>query len=104
MSQMSPLAERDLNAVLHPMSQMSALNDQGPMMVVRGEGIYLYDDQDKQYIDGLAGLWCTSLGNANEELAQVAYEQMREGDPASARAHLDSAMRRLKQRGSLFDQ
>lgn len=37
-------------------------------------------------------------------VAQVAYEQMREGDPASARAHLDSAMRRLKQRGSPFDQ
>lgn len=37
-------------------------------------------------------------------VAQKAYEQMREGDPASARAHLDSAMRRLKQRGADFDQ
>ncbi|AZF05449.1 aldolase [Pseudomonas sp. R5-89-07] len=37
-------------------------------------------------------------------VAQRAYEQMREGDPASARAHLDSGMRRLKQRGSRFDQ
>ncbi|KAF1008785.1 MAG: 4-hydroxy-3-prenylphenylpyruvate oxygenase/4-hydroxy-3-prenylbenzoate synthase [Pseudomonas fluorescens] len=37
-------------------------------------------------------------------VAQRAYEQMREGDPTSARAHLDSAMRRLKRRGSDFDQ
>jgi ribulose-5-phosphate 4-epimerase/fuculose-1-phosphate aldolase len=37
-------------------------------------------------------------------VAQLAYEQMRAGDPASARAHLDSAMRRLKRLGSHFDQ
>ena len=36
-------------------------------------------------------------------VAQLTYEQMREGDPASARAHLDSGMRRLKRLGSHFD-
>lgn len=37
------------------------------------------------------------------QVAKLASSQMREGDPASARAHLDSAMRRLKLRGSHFD-
>ena len=74
---MSEMAARDLNAVFHPMTQYAALQQQGPLMIVRGEGIYVYDDQGKQYIDGLAGLWCTSLGYANEELAQVAYEQVK---------------------------
>jgi len=36
-------------------------------------------------------------------IAQRAYEQMREGDPASARAHLESGMRRLRQRSCRFE-
>lgn len=47
------------------------------MMIVKGEGIYVWDDAGNQYIEGLSGLWCTSLGYANEEIAQVAYEQMK---------------------------
>lgn len=77
MNKPTSLSERDLAAVFHPMTQISTLNRTGAMMIVRAEGIYLYDDQGNQYIDGLAGLWCTSLGYANEEIAQVAYEQMK---------------------------
>ena len=77
MNKPTSLSERDLAAVFHPMTQISTLNQTGAMMIVRAEGIYLYDDQGNQYIDGLAGLWCTSLGYANEEIAQVAYEQMK---------------------------
>ncbi|MGR8918820.1 MAG: aminotransferase [Gammaproteobacteria bacterium] len=75
--ELSDLATRDLSAVLHPMAQMATLKEQGPLMIVRGEGIYVYDDAGNQYIDGLAGLWCTSLGYANEEIAQTAYEQIK---------------------------
>ena len=77
MNDMSTMMKRDLDAVFHPMTQISTLNDTGPMMVVRGEGVYLYDENGNQYIDGLAGLWCTSLGYANEEIAQTAYEQIK---------------------------
>ncbi len=77
MNKFTNLAERDLASVFHPMTQISVLNEQGPMMIVRGEGIYVWDEHGKQYIDGLAGLWCTSLGYANEEIAQVAYEQIK---------------------------
>ncbi|MGE0486520.1 MAG: aminotransferase [Gammaproteobacteria bacterium] len=77
MSSFSPMAERDMASVFHPMTQISTLNEQGPMMIVRGEGIHVWDDAGKQYIDGLAGLWCTSLGYANEEIAEVAYQQIK---------------------------
>ncbi|MCB1746245.1 MAG: aminotransferase class III-fold pyridoxal phosphate-dependent enzyme [Gammaproteobacteria bacterium] len=77
MSSFSPMATRDLAAVFHPMTQISTLNEQGPMMIVRGEGIHVWDEAGNQYIDGLAGLWCASLGYANEEIAQVAYEQVK---------------------------
>ena len=74
---LTPLGRRDLASVFHPMAQIATLNEQGPLMIVRGEGIYVWDEDGKQYIDGLAGLWCTSLGYGNEELARTAYEQIK---------------------------
>ena len=56
MSQMTEMSARDLDAVFHPMTQYATLQQQGPLMIVLGEGIYVYDDQGRQYIDGLAGL------------------------------------------------
>ncbi|MFT4584819.1 MAG: 4-aminobutyrate--pyruvate transaminase [Gammaproteobacteria bacterium] len=74
---MSDLARRDVDAVFHPMTQISALNQVGPMMIVKGEGIHVWDEAGNRFIDGLAGLWCTSLGYANEEIAQTAYDQIK---------------------------
>ncbi len=48
------------------------------MVLQRAEGVYMYDDQGNQYLEGLAGLWCTALGYGNEELAQAAYDQIKE--------------------------
>ena len=44
----------------------------------RGEGPYIFDKQGKQYLEGMAGLWCTALGYGNEEIIEVAERQMRE--------------------------
>lgn len=46
------------------------------LTIERGEGPYVYDDQGKQYIEGMAGLWCTSLGYGNKELIDATTEQM----------------------------
>ena len=48
------------------------------MTITRGDGAYIYDDSGKQYLDAMAGLWCTSLGYGNEEVVEVAAKQMRE--------------------------
>jgi 4-aminobutyrate--pyruvate transaminase len=42
-----------------------------------GKGIYVTDSTGKDYIEGMAGLWCTSLGFSNQELIETAYEQMK---------------------------
>ncbi|MEX2482784.1 MAG: aminotransferase [Gammaproteobacteria bacterium] len=73
----STLAARDLDAVLHPQTHLGQHHSKGPMMLARAEGVYMYDDQGKQYLEGLAGLWCTALGYGNEELARAAYDQMK---------------------------
>jgi len=73
----SSLAARDLDAMLHPQTHLGQHHKTGPMMLARAEGVYMYDDQGKQYLEGLAGLWCTALGYGNEELARAAYDQMK---------------------------
>lgn len=46
------------------------------LTVEKGEGVYIYDNKGNKYIEGLAGLWCTSLGYGNQEIIDAAAEQM----------------------------
>ncbi len=68
---------RDLRHLLHPTTNLAAHQRAGPSVHVRAAGAYLWDNQGKQYIEGMAGLWCTALGYGEPELARVAEAQMR---------------------------
>jgi len=70
-------AERDIANVLHPYTDHRAHAKNGPLVIARGEGVKVWDDQGKEYIEAVAGLWCASLGFSNQRLADVAYEQMK---------------------------
>ena len=70
-------AERDIANVLHPYTDHRAHAKNGPLVIARGEGVKVWDDQGKEYIEAVAGLWCASLGFSNHRLAEVAYEQMK---------------------------
>lgn len=67
---------RDVEVLLHPATNLAAHRENGPLILDRGDGIHVYDDKGKPYIEGLAGLWCTSLGYGNKELIDAASEQM----------------------------
>ncbi len=71
------LEAKDLEHLLHPTTNLKLHREKGPAVHVRAQGVYLWDNQGRQYIEGLAGLWCTALGYGEEELARVAMEQMR---------------------------
>ena len=47
-------------------------------VIVRGEGAYIWDDQGRRYLDGLAGLFTVQVGHGREELADAAAKQARE--------------------------
>lgn len=70
-------AERDIAHILHPTTDLFAHQQEGPLVIERGEGIYVYDESGRQYIEGMAGLWCTSLGFSRPELVEAAAAQMR---------------------------
>jgi 4-aminobutyrate---pyruvate transaminase len=68
---------RDVAYLLHPYTNARAHEQAGPMIIERGEGVYVWDTNGKKYLEGLAGLWSTSLGFNNERLVQAAANQMR---------------------------
>ena len=74
---LSNLAVRDIETVVHPYTNLAPLRETGPLVLERGQGIYVYDSDGKAYIEGMAGLWCTALGYGNEELVDAAAAQMR---------------------------
>ncbi len=70
------LAARDVAYTLHPYTNLAVHEQQGPLTITRGEGIYVLDDEGNRYIEGLAGLWCTSLGFSEKRLVQAATRQL----------------------------
>ncbi len=71
-------ASRDIANVLHPYTNLARHPVKGPMVITRGRGVRVYDENGKGYIEGLAGLWCTALGWGEERLAETAARAMRE--------------------------
>jgi 4-aminobutyrate--pyruvate transaminase len=70
------LEAKDLKHLLHPTTNLQQHHQVGPRIHSRAKGVYLWDSQGKQYLEGMAGLWCTALGYGEEELSRVAMEQM----------------------------
>ena len=72
------LQAADVANLLHPYTNLPVHHQTGPLVVTRGQGVFVYDEQGRDYIEGLAGLWCTSLGWGEERLVEAAARQMRE--------------------------
>ncbi len=68
---------RDVEAVVHPYTPLNRLREIGPLVLERGRGVFVYDTQGREYIEGMAGLWCAGLGFGDEELAEAGAEQLR---------------------------
>ncbi|MCX7832135.1 MAG: aminotransferase class III-fold pyridoxal phosphate-dependent enzyme [Actinobacteria bacterium] len=45
------------------------------IVFVKGEGVFLYDEQGKRYLDFITGVGVTPLGHSNEEINSALYEQ-----------------------------
>ena len=68
---------RDAKVSLHPYTNARELEKDGPLVIERGKGVYVYDDQGKEYIEGMAGLWSVGVGFSEERLVNAATEQLR---------------------------
>ena len=68
---------RDVASLLHPMTSPGKHEKDGPLILDKGQGVYVWDLEGNEYLEGMAGLWCTSLGFNNERLIDAAVAQMR---------------------------
>ncbi len=69
---------RDVEALIHPYTNLARHREVGPLILERGRGIRVFDNRGRDYIDAMAGLWCVSLGYNEERLIEAATKQMRE--------------------------
>src|SRR6185437_2315069 len=47
------------------------------LVITRGEGAHVWDDEGRRYLDGTASLWCVNVGHGREEIVDAAAAQMR---------------------------
>jgi putrescine aminotransferase len=71
-------AELDARHHLHPFTNHKSLRAGSTRVIVRGDGPYIWDSEDKRVLDGMAGLWTCNVGYGRKELAQAAYDQILE--------------------------
>lgn len=76
MSLNSAAARRDLSYHIHPSTNLRQVQADGPLVIARGDGVYIYDEEGNRYLEGVSGLWCASLGFSERRLADAAYRQM----------------------------
>ena len=71
-------AARDVAHCLHPYTNLKQHQTSGPLIITRGEGVRVFDEAGRSYIEGLAGLWCTALGWSEERLVEAGTRALRQ--------------------------
>ena len=60
----------------HPYSNARKIEDLGPMVIEKGKGIKVWDDQGNEYIEAMAGLWSVAVGFGEDRLVEAAKKQL----------------------------
>jgi taurine-pyruvate aminotransferase len=69
------LLEQDEKYLWH---SMKPYNPKATIVATKAEGSWITDADGNRYLDAMAGLWCVNVGYGRTELADAAYEQLKE--------------------------
>lgn len=78
MNKTRELQEKDLKYIWHPCSQMKDYEDFPPIIIKKGEGIYLEDIEGNKYIDAVSSWWVNLFGHSNDRINQALSKQVNE--------------------------
>jgi putrescine aminotransferase len=67
-----------MSSLWHPFADMAAVERDGSMTLVRGQGAYVWDDAGRRYLDATASLWYCNVGWGRTEIAEAVATQMTE--------------------------
>jgi adenosylmethionine---8-amino-7-oxononanoate aminotransferase len=76
MSSYKELIEKDLKYIWHPFTQMKDYENEEPIIIDRGEGIYIWDLKGNKYIDCVSSWWVNTLGHCNKRLNDALKAQV----------------------------
>ena len=62
--------------IWHPFTQMQEWLSEDPVIISRGDGHYLIDDQGRKYLDGVSSLWCNVHGHHKKEIDDAIKDQL----------------------------
>ena len=65
-----------MSAFWHAFADMHAVETGGELVVDRGEGVHVWDEGGKRYVDATAALWYCNVGYGREEVAEAAHRQL----------------------------
>ncbi|WP_322864868.1 aminotransferase class III-fold pyridoxal phosphate-dependent enzyme (plasmid) [Aquicoccus sp. G2-2] len=67
--------------LIHSFADLHALKqDGGKTFINRAKGVYVYDHDGRELMDGIGGLWCVNVGHGRDEIIDAIAAQMRELD------------------------
>lgn len=75
-SDLDPAASTHTSALWHGFADMGNVTANGPFVVSRGEGAYIFDNEGNRYLDATAGLWFTNVGHGRREIADAVAAQL----------------------------
>jgi 4-aminobutyrate--pyruvate transaminase len=64
------------HSMLAPFTAGWQMKGGAPLIIEKGEGVYVWDNKGNKYLDALAGLWCASLGFSEKRLIAAAEKQL----------------------------
>ena len=70
-SMATSLEDIDRRSLFHPWTSIAEHAKNGPLVIQSGQGARLRDNQGRESIDGLAGLWCVDIGYGRTEVADA---------------------------------
>ncbi|MFF2175580.1 adenosylmethionine--8-amino-7-oxononanoate transaminase [Lysinibacillus sp. NPDC058147] len=72
---LTELQMRDLQHVWHPCSQMKDYEQFPPIVIKKGQGVWLYDENNNRYLDAVSSWWVNLFGHANPRISQALSDQ-----------------------------
>ncbi|WP_346940005.1 adenosylmethionine--8-amino-7-oxononanoate transaminase [uncultured Clostridium sp.] len=73
---MKDYVKRDLEYIWHPCAQMKDYEELNPIVIERGEGVWLYDINGNKYLDCISSWWTNTLGHSNKRINQAIKNQI----------------------------
>ena len=70
------LWKMDKDHFIHPYTNYATFKEEGSQIVSKADGMFITDNQQKTYMDAIAGLWCVNIGHSREEMAKTIADQV----------------------------